>query len=1319
MASSSRQSALFGVQDWKKIYQTYREADFTSYDYETLRKAFIDYLTTYYPETFNDYIESSEFIALLDVIAFMGQSMAFRSDLNARENFIDTAERRDSVIKLANLVSYNPKRNTCAQGVVKIVAVQTTENILDINGNSLGNQIIQWNDPSNPYWQTQFNSIINAALISSQYVGKPGNSAILLGVKTDEYTIAIPDGYLPIVPFIAQVDGVDMNFELVSVTSVNDNALYEIPPAPVGAFNILYQNDKLGYGSPNTGWFAYFKQGVLTNLDFAFAEAIENNVQLINIEGINNTDTWLYKLDSQGTPSELWKIVESVYANAQLQLENSGRKIYSVTSRYNDQVTYIFGDGVFAEIPIGSFRAYVRSGNALKYTIDPIEMQGITVNIGYLSRSNRIETLTLTLSLQLPVNTAQTRESLTSIKERAPARYYAQNRMVNGEDYTNFPYTLYNSIIKSKALNRSSVGVTRSLDLLDPTGKYSSTNVYAGDGALWKIDGDNPDTGAPTTATTFSLSNINFATEFLSQTFQQILGSEQCQQYYLEYYPRYSGYYQPAGTAGGYNAYWHLSTVNSDNVTGYFFIDTTAEFPQSVGPLNGTDLRYIAAGTLIKFICPDPSTQCFDKNNRIVTRTPNYAIGDKTYIWTGVEQVIDDGSNYNTGNLDNGTGPITLSEYIPDRAVIDKTLTSTQTITNITSAIPGVVTILTGGSTGSTAHRLVDGQELRITDVGGMIELNNNVYYAKASGYSATQFGLFNDSALENPVNTTIYGAYTSGGEFTTEATGIIPAIDSSLSNTVIRQCLTLIQLKQNFALVFDNSLTANLERWSVVTPIPTTDVTPTSYFMSFTYNTIDNSYLVRYRTLQYYFGSVDQVRFFFDSPEKVFDPKSGRTIPDFVNIQSVNPNLQSAQPLGTDYYLDIIGQPIESDGYSDDYSVEITSIDADTGYSSNPDFFELISDTTTSPYPYVFFEVIQDSLGLYRKEIVPNGGIVIAQLTYADVWANRYLYAPDTVFYTDATPVEYTITNITATTPAVVTVSATYAFTDGQKVIITGAGGNNGTRFIKKTGYSSTTFALYSDPSLTDPVAGFAVFSGKVATEPGWYQTSLNNVTNVVTLIDVSYKYTVETGRGGIIFQYRHNSNNTTRIDPATTNIIDLYVVTQAYYTAYTNWLNDSTGVLIEPQPPTINELQQSYSSIDDYKMLSDSVVLNSVHFKPLFGQKASPALRGTIKIIKSPLTTASESQIRSAALTALNNYFSLDKWNFGDTFYFSELTAYLHVQLADLISSVVVVPQDPNQKFGDLYEVRSAPYEIFVNGATANDIVIVASLTPNVLQQ
>ena len=160
-----------------------------SYDYETLRKSFIDYLRVNYPETYNDYIESSEFIALLDVMAFMGQGLAFRDDLNARENFIDTAERRDSVIKLANLVSYTPKRNLAAQGYLKIINISTTENITDINGLNLSNYTVLWNDPANSYWQEQFNSIINAALVNSQRIGRPGNTTNITGIKTDQYTI--------------------------------------------------------------------------------------------------------------------------------------------------------------------------------------------------------------------------------------------------------------------------------------------------------------------------------------------------------------------------------------------------------------------------------------------------------------------------------------------------------------------------------------------------------------------------------------------------------------------------------------------------------------------------------------------------------------------------------------------------------------------------------------------------------------------------------------------------------------------------------------------------------------------------------------------------------------------------------------------------------------------------------------------------------------------------------------------------------------------------------------------------------------------------
>jgi len=47
-----------------------------------------------------------------------------------------------------------------------------------------------------------------------------------------------------------------------------------------------------------------------------------------------------------------------------------------------------------------------------------------------------------------------------------------------------------------------------------------------------------------------------------------------------------------------------------------------------------------------------------------------------------------------------------------------------------------------------------------------------------------------------------------------------------------------------------------------------------------------------------------------------------------------------------------------------------------------------------------------------------------------------------------------------------------------------------------------------------------------------------------------------------------------------------------------------------------------------------------------------------------------------------------------------------------------VVLVPLDLNKRFGDLYEVRSQPDEIFVNAATVNDVEVVDSLTSSTLR-
>jgi len=1120
MATSSRQSSLFGVNDWKTIYQTFREADFRSYDYETLRKSFIDYLQVYYPETYNDYIESSEFIALLDVIAFMGQGLAFRDDLNTRENFIDTAERRDSVIKLANLVSYTPKRNLCAEGFIKITSIQTTQNITDLNGTNLSNLPILWNDPSNTNWLEQFNTIINAALIDTQRIGRPGNVSDLLGITTSEYTLKIPNNALPVVPFNSTIDGSSMNFELVNVTSVDEDYLYELPPAPAGRFNMLYRNDKLGYGSPNTGYFFYFKQGGLQSYDFNIEQQIANQVVNIDIQGINNTDTWLFQLNNNNGTRLLWKKVDNVYADAYLQTETSERKIFSVASRFNDQVSYIFGDGVFSQVPVGLFRAYVRSSNALTYTIDPNEMQGLSVSISYINRYGRTETLTLGLSLQLPVSNAQAREPLAEIKQRAPTRYYTQNRMVNGEDYNNFPYTLYSSIIKSKAINRSSIGVSKNLDLLDPTGKYSSINSFSTDGALWQNDDDG--------YLSLTITNVGTIISFLSDTLGAVLQSNRVNQYYIQNYTTY-----PVNqSTGDGTVYWKTSTVDANSLTGYFYnLNGTIKQPIPLGTYSTNSVMYVSAGAQLKFVAP--AGYYFDQNNRLVSGIAGPS--DQTYIWTTVLNVIGDGYNNGEGAFTNGTGPVTLNGYVPQGCIL----------------------------------------------------------------------------------------------------TTVLPSFDNSLSNTIINECITRMELQQNFSLVFNNSLMLNQDRWSIK------QYDDANWFVNFL-SLGDNKYTISYRSLRYYFGSVKDTRFSFEKDKLVYDPFSGKILQDFIKVLATNTQPNSNYPLSTDVKVNIIGQTVESDGYVDDFEVEVSATDVNNNQLiPNPDFFQTVTGYVTSGSNvgiYVFFELVEDAISLSRYQIVPTSEVVQYQ-TSTQIEVVKYDYPLGQLFY---------------------------------------AYGDN--KFYKTA----------QDQTITTP----------------YY------------LLVEQPQYSIKPGRQGLQFQYQHNSNNTTRIDPATTNIIDLYVVTQSYYTQYQNYIQDSTNTVPMPPKPTINELSQEYGQLNNFKMLSDSIIINSVVFKPLFGPKASPNLRATIKVIKASNTDASDSEIRSAVLTAMNNYFNINNWTFGDTFYFSELSAYLHSEVGELISSAVLVPNDPTMSFGDLYEIKCAPYEIFVNAATANDVLVIAALTPAELQ-
>jgi len=648
----STTNQLLVSEDWKKIYQSFRNADFKSYDFETLRRTMIQYLQEKYPEEFNDYIDSSEYIALIDVIAYLGQNLSFRIDLNARENFLETAQRRDSILRLAQLISYNPDRNTPASGLLKITAIATTDNVYDSNGSNLSNTTIGWNDITNPDWYQQFINIMNSTMSSN--FGNSVDRKTIDGIITEKYQINSSNDDVPLFNFSKSINGTSMNFEIVPATFSGKDYIYEDAPAPATPFSIIYKNDNQGSASANTGFFAHFKQGSLSVSKFNVDSPVPNEIIGINTPDINNTDTWLWQLDKNGNFSTLWSQVPSLLGNNVIynSLNKSIRSIYAVSTRDLDQIDLNFADGIFGDLPKGDFRFFYRQSNGSTYIIKPEQMRGIIISIPYTNAIGQNHSLQLTFSLQYTVTNSAGPESNSSIQTKAPQVYYTQNRMITGEDYNIAPLKAGSDILKIKSINRISSGLSKYFDLSDVSGKYSKTNIFATDGILYKEEKENivefEFVGMP---------NRNQAAAFIKNTLNPIISSTQLRSFYFDNYNRID--------LLTVSAVWNLVNLIPNESRGYF---NRGIVPTPIGTFSSTALQYVVPGSIIKFV--SPYGKYFDKTNKLRT-IPSTGIpnGGRPYIWATVKQVIGDGSNYGQGMLSDGTGPVVLSIFVPQGAI--------------------------------------------------------------------------------------------------------------------------------------------------------------------------------------------------------------------------------------------------------------------------------------------------------------------------------------------------------------------------------------------------------------------------------------------------------------------------------------------------------------------------------------------------------------------------------------------------------------------------------------------------------------------------
>ena len=91
-----------------------RDIRYTDRDFNTIRNQLIQYSKTYFPDTYNDFTETSTGMLFIEMASYVGDVLSFYLDNQIQETFIQKARQNQNLYALAYSLGYVPKVTTVA-----------------------------------------------------------------------------------------------------------------------------------------------------------------------------------------------------------------------------------------------------------------------------------------------------------------------------------------------------------------------------------------------------------------------------------------------------------------------------------------------------------------------------------------------------------------------------------------------------------------------------------------------------------------------------------------------------------------------------------------------------------------------------------------------------------------------------------------------------------------------------------------------------------------------------------------------------------------------------------------------------------------------------------------------------------------------------------------------------------------------------------------------------------------------------------------------------------------------------------------------------
>jgi hypothetical protein len=382
------------------------------------------YAKTYFPNTYNDFSESTPGNMFIEMASYVGDVMSFYLDTQTQENFLLFAKEKENLYAQAYVMGYRPKASYASSTTVdvyQIIPTITSASVLVPDVNTYGllipaNTVITSTSTGTKFITTQEIDFTNTAsaeltfINSGNYLIKKSVPAISAELKST--TISFPPNQK-----FATANIIDTNIlQILNVTGSNGNIWYEVPYL---AQSTIFQK------TPNTGsnqdQVPYLLSLQRVPRRFVSRILSDNTIQLEFGAGISN------KSDSQIIPTA---------GNIQ-----SGQipGISLITNNYNEASTFFTQE--YGLVPPESLTVKYLVGGGIQSNVPVSDLTDIDVS-SITSTKNGYAGPLLSQILDSVISTnpnpsvgGRNGDTIDEIRQNALYAYSTQLRAVTKDDY--------------------------------------------------------------------------------------------------------------------------------------------------------------------------------------------------------------------------------------------------------------------------------------------------------------------------------------------------------------------------------------------------------------------------------------------------------------------------------------------------------------------------------------------------------------------------------------------------------------------------------------------------------------------------------------------------------------------------------------------------------------------------------------------------------------------------------------------------------------------------------------------------------------------